>query len=604
MKLRYYQEEAVAAVYNHLYEKPTNPCVVIPTGGGKSLTMAVICRDAVTRWNGRVLVLAHVKELLEQTAGTLRRLAPGLPVGVYSAGLGSRDTGEPVIVAGIQSVYQKAEILGHFDLIITDEAQLLQEDGEGMYRTFLLGAKAVNPNVRLIGFTATPYRMKSGMICGPKNLLNEICYEVGVKELIARGYLCPLKSKGSEHAIDTTKLHLRGGEFVADEVESLVGTDAFERAACQEIVQRTKGRNSVLVFAASVARAESVCRLLAKYSGEEAAVVTGDTSASEREFVLRRFKREPVDANLLGEQYPPLKYLVNVNVLTTGFDAPNIDCVVLLRPTASPGLYYQMVGRGFRLHDSKKDTLVLDYGNNISRHGPVDMIRVKEPSPKGNGTAPVKECPKCRLIVHAAIAVCLECGYEFPKPEVKHQQKASNKGVISGERGETTDTTYTVFDIDYNVHRKTGALPDDPSTVRIDYYVRRDRGYDNSKSEWICPEHTGWARKKFEQWWQKRSNAPPPATAQDVVELARSGGILPTVEITVRSTAGEKFDRIIAHQLGETLPQPSPSPPLEKTCGGCSHYAYGYCSVKSDHPVTPSTDPCNDYLDLNEEVPF
>ena len=301
MKLRYYQEEAVAAVYNHLYAKPTNPCVVIPTGGGKSLTMATICRDAVTKWNGRVLVLAHVKELLEQTAGTLRRLAPDLAVGVYSAGLGSRDTGEPVIVAGIQSVYQKAEVLGHFDLIIIDEAHLLPEDGEGMYRTFLQAMKTINSNVRLIGFTATPYRLKSGMICGPDNLLNEICYEVGVKELITRGYLCPLKSRGSEHAVDTSNLHLRGGEFVTDEVETLMGSDLFEQAACREIVQRTKDRNSILVFAASVERAEAVKALLAKYSGEQCAVVTGDTPSSERDVLLKRFKREPVEANLFGE---------------------------------------------------------------------------------------------------------------------------------------------------------------------------------------------------------------------------------------------------------------------------------------------------------------
>ena len=227
----------------------------------------------------------------------------------------------------------------------------VQEDGEGMYRTFLQAMKTINPNVRLIGFTATPYRLKSGMICGPDNLLNEICYEVGVKELIARGYLCPLKSRGSEHAVDTSSLHLRGGEFVSDEVETLMGSDLFEQAACHEIVQRTKDRNSILVFAASVERAEAVKTLLAKYSGEQCAVVTGDTPSTERDLLLKRFKNEPVEANLFGDTCPPLKYLVNVNVLTTGFDAPNIDCVVLLRPTASPGLYYQMVGRSFRLHE-------------------------------------------------------------------------------------------------------------------------------------------------------------------------------------------------------------------------------------------------------------
>ena len=600
MKLRYYQEEAVAAVYNHLYTKPTNPCVVIPTGGGKSLTMATICHDAVTRWNGRVLVLAHVKELLEQTAGTLRRLAPDVPVGIYSAGLGSRDTGEPVIVAGIQSVYQKAAVLGHFDLILVDESHLLPEEGEGMYRTFLQAMKTINPNVRLIGFTATPYRMKSGMICGPDNLLNEICYEIGVKELIARGFLCPLKSKGSEHAIDTTNLHLRGGEFVADEVETLVGTDAFEQSACREIVARTKDRHSILVFAATIARAESVKNLLAKYSGKECAIVTGDTSPVERDQILRRFKGETLDANLFGDPLPPLKYLVNVNVLTTGFDAPNIDCVVLLRPTASPGLYYQMVGRSFRLHDSKTDSLVLDYGTNILRHGPIDAIRIKESS-EGTGSAPAKECPKCHQIVHAAVSVCSECGFEFPKQEVSHEQEASSAEIISGEM---SDTTFSVFDIDYNVHRKAGSLPHDPSTVRVDYYIRHDRGFRQCKSEWVCPEHSGWARKKFEGWWKKRSKAPAPWTAKEVVELARSGGVLPAVEITVRKAAGGRYDEVVSHKLGEEVSEQTIA-----NCGKCHHNAYGYCSVKPNKPVAPTDIACDDfYIELanteEDDVPF
>lgn len=641
MKLRYYQDEAVASVYNHLYKNSTNPCVVIPTGGGKSLTMATICRDAVTKWNGRVLVLAHVKELLEQTAGTLRKLAPDVPVGVYSAGLGSRNTGEPVIVAGIQSVYQKAAVLGRFNLIIVDEAHLLPEDGEGMYRTFLSSMREINPNVRLIGFTATPYRMKSGMICGPDNLLNEICYEVGIKELIARGFLCPLKSKGSEHAVDTSGLHMRGGEFVSDEVESLVGADEFEQAACREIVTRTKNHNSVLVFAATVARAESVKNLLAKYSGEQCAVVTGETSANERDLLLRRFKGQravgsqmelpllrenplPLGAGINelnnveriigGEAYcnetasfPPLKYLVNVNVLTTGFDAPNIDCIVLLRPTASPGLYYQMVGRGFRLHESKTHTLVLDYGNNITRHGPVDSVRIKERSEQGGGEAPAKECPKCHQIVHAAISVCNECGYEFPKREVNHEKTASNEGVVSGE---TIDTTYSVLGIDYAVHRKHGAGEFDPQSVRVDYLVQHNRNYSHSKSEWVCPEHSGWARKKFEDWWKKRSNTPPPNTADEVVEIAESDGLTPALEITVRKVAGEKYDRIIKHRLADG-PQPDfggtadRAAALSRTCGDCNHHVYGFCNVKQRYGFTGQTVACGEFSEADlDEVPF
>ena len=155
---RPYQSEAVEAVYEHLRTKDNNPCVVLPTGTGKSLVLAQIAKDSVEKWNGRVLILAHVKELLEQNADKIRKLCPELKIGIYSAGLRSRDTTEQVIVAGIQSVYNKACELDAFDLVIVDEAHLISNEGDGMYRTFLADMKVINPHVRVIGLTATPFR--------------------------------------------------------------------------------------------------------------------------------------------------------------------------------------------------------------------------------------------------------------------------------------------------------------------------------------------------------------------------------------------------------------------------------------------------------------
>ena len=162
MKLRPYQQEAIDAVYDHLRTRDDNPCVVIPTAGGKTPVMAAICKDAVSRWGGRVLILAHVKELLEQTAGTLNQIAPDLGIGVYSAGLKSRDTSHSVIVAGIQSVYRRACELDAFDLIIADECHMLPPVGEGMYQSFLADAKKVNPNARLIGANGDPLSHEVG----------------------------------------------------------------------------------------------------------------------------------------------------------------------------------------------------------------------------------------------------------------------------------------------------------------------------------------------------------------------------------------------------------------------------------------------------------
>ena len=174
MNLRPYQAEAVQAVYNALRARSDNPCVVLPTGTGKSLVIAQIVSDAVSRWQGRVLILAHVKELLEQNADKIRRLCPSIEIGIYSAGLRSREKTQSCIVAGIQSVYQRACELGSFNLVIVDECHLIPVAGDGMYRQFLAEARIVNPKLRTIGLTATPYRLSGGLICKPENAIHAV----------------------------------------------------------------------------------------------------------------------------------------------------------------------------------------------------------------------------------------------------------------------------------------------------------------------------------------------------------------------------------------------------------------------------------------------
>ena len=537
MQLRPYQTEAVAAVYDYLRCRDDHPCVVIPTAGGKTPVMATICRDAVQQWNGRVLILAHVKELLEQATEKLHAMAPDLwnKIGVYSAGLKCRDTEHPIIVAGIQSVYRRAAELDRFDLILIDEAHMLPPDGEGMYRTFLAEVRAVNPNVRLVGLTATPYRMTTGMICGPENLLNYVCYEVGVRELIVQGFLCGLKTKAGRRKADTSGLHIRGGEFIAGEVEALMDDDTLVRSACGEIVDQTRDRHSVLVFAAGVQHAMHVQCILGEM-GQACGFVSGDTLPFERADTLKRFK----DGGL--------KYLVNVNVLTTGFDAPNIDCVALLRPTNSPGLYYQMVGRGFRLDSSKENCLVLDFGGNILRHGPVDALEIKD-RPSGDGEAPAKECPQCQAVIHAAYSICPECGYAFPPPKrEQHDHEATTAGILSGE---VTETEHAVQDVSYSIHVKRDASEGHPRTMRVDYRVR----FNDYRSEWVCFEHTGYARAKAEAWWRLRSSEPFPESSEQAVEICVAGGVAETLSITVRSVTGEKYDRITHHKLGPVPPR-------------------------------------------------
>ena len=151
MELRCYQRAAIDACYAFLREQTGNPCIVIPTGGGKTPILATIALDAVNRWSGRVLILSHVKELLQQSADTLQRLAPGLNVGVYSAGLKRREHENAVVTAGIQSIHKRAFDIGAFNLVIVDEAHLIPPSGDGMYRKFLGDMQLVNPSMRTIG---------------------------------------------------------------------------------------------------------------------------------------------------------------------------------------------------------------------------------------------------------------------------------------------------------------------------------------------------------------------------------------------------------------------------------------------------------------------
>lgn len=549
LSLRPYQRESVEAVYKALRETDDNPCVEIPTAGGKSCCIAQVAADAVKNWNGRVMILAHVRELLEQNADKIAKLCPGIPVGVYSAGLGRRDTEQPIVVGGIQSVYDKAELFGRRDLLIVDEAHLIPSNGEGRYRSFLEAMKRLNPLVRLVGYTATPFRLDGGAICKPENLLNRICYRAEIRPLIAQGYLSPLTSKAGHSSIRLDGLRVRAGEFVQEEVEAAVdNADAID-TACGDAVQLAAGRKTVIVFCSSVKHAQHVAKKLHDLTGDETAVLTGETSSQERAAILRRFRGE-LHSDLFGQREKPVRWLCNVSVCTTGLDVPNIDCVVLLRPTQSAGLYVQMVGRGFRLspETGKANCLVLDYAGNIERHGPVDAVRVREPGqgPKREGPL-AKECPECREMVHPAIMVCPRCGYEWPRPENGSiSGSASRLGILTGEY---EDEEVPVRSVSYSRHEKRGAPPGALPTMRVTYEADLLHRY----SEWLCVQHAGWARTKFLRWWERRSGGgEPPDTVDEAVRLAAEGGLLEPETITVRHVSGERYPTIVGYRFPPT----------------------------------------------------
>ncbi|MFN0038212.1 MAG: DEAD/DEAH box helicase family protein [Burkholderiales bacterium] len=548
MQLRHYQTAALEAAYRWMPDNDGNPLIVIPTGGGKTPVIASLCNDAVTKWQGRVVVLAHVKELLEQTAGTIGREFPGLWTGVYSAGLGSRDVRPPVVVAGIQSVFDRAKELGPRDLIIVDEAHLIPPSGFGRYRTFIDDMKQLSPHTRIAGLTATPYRTGTGWLHGPEEMFAEIVYEIGVRQLIDEGFLSPLKSKCGKQ-VDTSGLHIKRGEFVESEASGLMMQIVNE--ACAQIVKRTEDRRSVLIFCTGIEHAEAVQKTLRMIQGNAVELITGESIDFDRAKHIADFKSGA------------LKYLVNVNVLTTGFDAPNVDCIALLRPTASPGLYYQMVGRGFRIAPGKENCLVLDFGNNVDRHGPIDHVQPRNRKPGETKPPPQKVCPGCQEYISLAATECPECGFLFDRnPPRTHDAKPAEAEILSV----TTREELRVYDVRYFIHRKKGWEEGAPCTLRVRYRIVEGGNLNDHwncwRDEWICFEHTGYARQKAEAWWRARSNDPIPSDCESALAACEAGAIANTLAITVESKTNDKFPRIVKYEIG-------PIPEIVLECNQC-----------------------------------
>lgn len=535
--LRDYQSDSVAAAWSFLCSQRGNPVVVLPTGSGKSLVIAQLCRDAVERFGGRVIVLAHRKELLLQNAEKIIALLPEMDVGIFSAGLNSRDTEHSIVVAGIQSVYQRAFDFGERNLVIIDEVHLVPHDGEGMYKTFLNDLRIANPRLRMVGTTATPFRLDCGPLCRPDALFQKVCYSAPIQQLIASGYLCNLTTKPAQGTVDTASLRVRCGEFVAADSESLFG--GIVQSACEEIVSAASDRKSVLIFCSGVNHAERVAREIERISGDRCGVVTGGTLPLERSQMLADFASRR------------LRWLCNVDVLTTGFDAPCIDCIAILRATMSAGLFAQICGRGFRIHPEKSDCLVLDFGQNIKRHGPIDAIDYGRCRRTGEqpGEAPTKTCLNCEIECFAGAADCPNCGFHFPKSESKHDDNADTESAILAE-----PESWIVEEVRYAEHHKKKAAPDSPPTMRVDYICQPFDGVGGNLdgttiSEWICVEHEGFAGKKAFRWWRERSNFDCPETVFEAVDLACRGALASPSKIITQKEG--RWYRVLSAELDE-----------------------------------------------------
>lgn len=327
MELREYQQRSIDQLYDWFRHNQGNPCLNLPTGSGKSIIIASLCQDALTNWpETKIILLTHVKELIEQDTRQILNVWPDAPVGVYSASVGVKKLGYPITVAGIQSIRHKAKSVGHIDLCIVDEAHLISHNDEGSYRKFLDELKSINPNVRVIGLTATPYRLGHGLITDKPAIFDDILEPTSIEELLAHGFLSPLRSKRPDNILSTDGVNKRGGEFIEAELQKAVNKkDQNLRVAC-EIIKYAEERKAWLIFCTGVKHAHAMSEILNKLD-IPTACITGETPKNEREAIVEGFKT--------GR----LRALTNANCLTTGFDYPDIDLIAMCRPTLSPGLY-------------------------------------------------------------------------------------------------------------------------------------------------------------------------------------------------------------------------------------------------------------------------
>jgi len=508
--LRDYQQEAIDAIFKFFRSKKKgNPLVQAPTGSGKSVIISGFCKAVIDKWpDQKILIISHVKEILEQNHKTIEKHL-GKKVGLYSAGLKSK-TLHNITVAGIQSIYNKPEIFEKFNIIIVDEAHTIPHIKNGMYHKFFNQVKK-----RVIGFTATPYRMGTGHLTrGEGAFFSKIVYDIPIKKLQKDGYLCEVTAKGTHNKLDPKGIKKQAGDYVLKELSIVFDRPLITRDIIRELLKYKTSRKKWLLFAIDIEHAENITNEL-KIHGVSAACVHSKMNGNR-------------DKTIYGFKGDEFQALVSVAVLTTGFDFSDIDLIGLLRPTESPGLHVQIIGRGLRPSPNKKNCLILDFAGNLKRLGPIDdpVVKVKG---SGTGEAIMKECERCYELVYAAVRICPCCKQEF-KFKHKLSSKTDDREVL------TPETVYDVDSIDYQYHIGKKKIP----MLTVTYLC----GIKTFK-DYVCLEHTGYAREQAEKWWKKRSDIEPPGTVQEAMNLVDN--LKKSTKILVKES--KPYPKILKYKL-------------------------------------------------------
>lgn len=593
---RYYQSAAVDALFDYWMSSTANtsgaggnPLIDLATGAGKSPVMAMIIQELLHSWpEMKIVVVTHVKELIEQNFLELKEMWPAAPAGIVSSGLRKKEFGARVIFAGIQTIWNKTHKVGHVDVVLVDECHLIPPDGDTQYGQFFKSLKEENPELRIVGMTATPYRLDFGRLDeGEDALFDEVIYTYSIAQGVEDGYLTPLTTKQTETEFgdELFKGVRKGkdGDLSPSGLAKAVNDDELTEKIVKEIVRKGKGRRSWMMFCSGIEHANKIRDEIQAY-GITCETISGDMDPGERKRILAAYKRYEIQC------------LCNNGVLTTGFNHAGVDLIGFLRKTLSLSLYLQMAGRGTRVvwpvgfnqHDPKHtaqdrrdaiargpkpNCLVLDFARLIDEHGPVDMVKPKGPPGSGTGEAPSKVCPVdvfdapkidpyrdpikgCGEKVHASARVCKCCGFEFPiDTQPKLDEKAADIPVMGKVKALKDWRKVMTREFLYEQSRKRGM----PDAVKVIFGV--DTG--SFITEWLSPQAPQhWMKDKARKFWKTHGGkSPVPKTAKEMLE--RQGEVGET--FSVRVTPGKSGYWNIQEFLPLDAIPPDKLPALEES---------------------------------------
>ena len=402
LELRPYQQTIIDATIEHFRRSPDPIIVDACVGAGKTLIISHIARHVVNK-GGKVISLAHTKELVESAYYTFLDYAQGMACGVFSAGMLRKDTQHDVTFCSEKTLINGMDKFPSIDLLIIDEAHRVNDANvETCYMRIISHFQAANPKLRVLGLTGTSFRTTTGPIAGEGKLFKKVIASVTVPELVGQGYLTKPIAPLNQDAYDFSAVKLIGGKFNEADLTAAVADVRLTKTIIDSVIRQTESRNKVLIFASTLRHAQESIGYLPKGT---AGYLDGTLSKTDREAVLSAFSSGAI------------KYMVNRDILTVGYNQPAIDAVCILRPTESRGLLIQMIGRGLRLYPSKADVLILDFAGNLDKHGggSLDEVFLRESKAKkqGSGSDAEKQCPDCAAWVNENARRCSQCGYYF-----------------------------------------------------------------------------------------------------------------------------------------------------------------------------------------------